>query len=634
MPTKTRTKRRRPDADSQVKPPAASLPEASLRLPTARFARAVAISVVLALGTALLYAPVAKHPFMNYDDQVYVYENSHVKAGLTWETIAWALTSTDESNWHPVTWLSHALDYQLFGLNPTGHHLMNVAIHALNVALLFLLLWRVTGATWPSFVVAALFAVHPLNVESVAWVAERKNVLSTLFFLLTLGAYGWYARKPTVQRYLTVALLFVLGLAAKPMVITLPFVLLLIDYWPLQRIKHWSEPSLSFPVPQRRFWTLVAEKLPLLVLSAGSAVVTIVAQDQAHSVVYTGLLPISVRVENALYAYGMYLWKAVWPARLAFVYPHPGHSLAAWKPALALFVIVLLSAVAWRQRFARPYLVVGWLWFLGTAVPVIGIVQVGVQVIADRYAYVPLLGIFVMVAWEAVSLADRRRLGVVPRDAAIAVILAALSFLTWRQIGYWRSSVDLWTHTVQVTGDNMIAESNLAGDLFTLGRDDEAIPHLRNYARLQPLDPLAHAQLAADYQDHGQLAEAVREYQASLRAAGALRRTGVSDVDPAMWAVTSANLSVTYAQLGETAKARESMARALQADAAAVDQMMGEQVQSLRVHATAQGYLRLGILLHLVGHTTESQQALAIAQRLNPQVVLPTIGLEGGSAQP
>ncbi len=589
---------------------------------------------MLALGTLLLYSSVAKHPFMNYDDQGYVYENSHVKAGLTWDTVGWALTLTEESNWHPVTWLSHALDCQLFGLNPTGHHLMNVAIHALNVVLLFLLLWRVTGAMWPSLLVAALFAVHPLNVESVAWVAERKNVLSTQFFLLTLGAYSWYARHPTSRRYLAVASLFVLGLAAKPMVITLPFVLLLTDYWPLRRIEDWSEPSLSFPVPQRSFWQLIVEKLPLLAFCVGSGVITIVAQDKGHSVVPTMLLPIGVRVENAIYAYGMYLWKTIWPAHLALVYPHPTRTLALWKPGMALLVIVTVSVAAGRQRFDRPYLAFGWLWFLGTAVPVIGIVQVGVQVIADRYAYIPLLGIFVIVAWEAARLADRLRLGSVPWVAAIALIVAALSFVTWHQIGCWRSSVDIWTHAVKVTKDNMIAESNLAGNLFLLGRHDEAIPHLRNYARLQPLDPLAHAQLAADYQDHGQLDDAVREYQASLRAAGALRRTGVSDEDPEMWAINTTNLSVIYAQLGDTTKARQSISQALEVDAPAVDRMMGDLVRALAANPTAQGYVRLGVLLHLIGHADEGQQALAIAQHLDPRVALPKLAQQGQSARP
>lgn len=633
MPVKTTTKTnpRRDNVVARVKAPLPKVRQSSPSLPKPSLKLTLAISVMLVLGTILLYSPVGKHPFINYDDQDYVYENSHVKAGLTWDTLAWAFTSTEQSNWHPLTWISHALDCQLFGLDPSGHHWMNVFIHTINVLLLFLLLWRVTGATWRSALVAALFAVHPLNVESVAWVAERKNVLSTLFFLLTLGAYGWYTSKLNVRRYLAVAFLFGLGLAAKPMVITLPFVLLLLDYWPLRRIENWSEISPHFPVPQRRFWQLAIEKLPLLVFSAGGAIITIIAQREGNSVVPTMLLPFSVRVENALYAYGIYLWKAIWPSHLAFLYPHPGHSLAAWQPALALLAIIAVTVVAWWQRSARPYVAVGWLWFLGTAVPVIGLVQVGVQVIADRYVYIPLLGIFVIVIWAATDLADRLKLGALPRAVAASLILAALSFVCWRQVGYWRSTVDLWTHTLQVTGDNMIAESNLAGNLFELGRHDEAIPHLRNYARLQPLDPVAHAQLAADYHDHGKLAEAIKEYQSSLGAAGALRRTGMGSVNPEMVAITYANLSVIYGQLGDKAQSQDSMAKALDTDASAVDHMMGELLRTLSVNPTAQGYVRLGLLLRLLGHASEGDEALAIARRLDSQAATRKLAEPTGS---
>ena len=271
---------------------------------------------LLAAVTLILYSPVGRHPFVDYDDQSYVFQNDHVKAGLTWDTLTWAMTATDYSNWHPLTWISHALDFQLFGLNAGAHHWTSVIIHALNAMLLFLLLWRVTGATWKGLMVAALFALHPLNVESVAWIAERKNVLCTSFFLLALGAYGWYAREPdvrreNVRRYLVVALMFILGLAAKPMVITLPFVLMLLDLWPLRRIAGWGEPSAAFPVPQQPLSRLVLEKLPLLALSAGSAIITMVAQTVSE--VPTQALPIGVRLETSFYAYAMYLWKAIWP---------------------------------------------------------------------------------------------------------------------------------------------------------------------------------------------------------------------------------------------------------------------------------------------------------------------------------
>jgi len=444
----------------------------------------------LVFATLALYSPVGNHPFVNYDDESYVVHNAHVQAGLSWDTLTWAWTATENQNWHPLTWLSHALDCQLFGLNASGHHWTNVVIHTANVVFLFLLLLRATGARGPSLLVAALFAIHPLNVESVAWVAERKNVLSTLFFLLALGAYGWYAQKPGVRRYLALTLLFLLGLAAKPMVITLPFVLLLLDYWPLQRIEGWSAPAAAFRVPQSRFSRLVVEKLPLLVFSAASAVITIKAQGDV--VVPVSVLPFFTRLEDAFYAYGMYLWKAFWPASLAVVYPHPGRTLAAWQPGLALLTIATVSAAVWKLRSTRPYLVVGWLWFLGTLVPVSGIVQVGMQVMADRYAYVPLLGIFVIVAFGTEQLA--LRFGMKPRSqmAAAAVVLMALSVISWRQIGYWQSNYDLWSHTVQVTKNNSIAERSLANALLAEGRFAEAMPHLSNANKLEAQDPIAH----------------------------------------------------------------------------------------------------------------------------------------------
>jgi protein O-mannosyl-transferase len=582
--------------------------------------RALILSLFLAAVTLVLYSPVGRHPFVAYDDQNYVYRNAHVTAGLTWDTLAWAVTATDASNWHPVTWLSHALDCQLFGLNPSGHHWMSVVIHALNAVLLFLLLWRVTGATWRSWLAAALFALHPLNVESVAWVAERKNVLSTLFLLLALGAYGWYARKPGVRRYLVLMLFFILGLASKPMVITLPFVLMLLDYWPLRRIENWSEPSAAFPVPQRRLSRLVLEKLPLLALSAGSAILTMVAQRESE--VPMQALPISVRLETSLYAYGMYLWKALWPARLALIYPHPGRNLPLWQLEISGVLIVLVGAVAWKQRCTRPHVAVGWLWYLGTAVPVIGIVQVGVQVIADRYAYLPLIGIFVVVAWEASALADRLRSGPAPRAVAACVILAALVFTTWRQIGYWQSTLDLWTHALRVTKDNTTAENGLASELFELGRYREGMIHLRTYARLEPLDPSAHARVAADFQDHGQMHEAIKEYEAAIRATNVLMAHGQPGMDD-MLALTYLNLGLAYAQVGDEADARDNTKKALDTDSEAVGRIVSGMAQYLHAHPSAQGYLRLGLILRQIGRGPEARQAFAQAQHLDPGLALP-----------
>ena len=357
--------------------------------------RNVVLCLLLVVATLALYNPVNRHPFVNYDDDRYVTENLHVHNGLTGDTISWALTAMEQGNWHPLTWLSHALDWQLFHQNPTGHHFTSLLIHAANAVLLFLFLTYATGRVGPSWFVAAIFALHPINVESVAWVAERKNVLSTFFFLAALIAYCWYARKPDWRRYTAFAGLFVLGLMSKPMVITLPFVLLLLDYWPLGRIQGSPSPS---DVPQTSLSRLLVEKLPLLALSVASAVITMKAQQAGGAVRSTAQFSLAVRLENAVVAYATYLWKMIWPAHLVPLYPHPGDSLALWQIVISALVLLAVTGVVLRFRSKR-YLLTGWLWFLGTLVPVIGLVQVGDQAMADRYAYIPLIGIFVMIVW-------------------------------------------------------------------------------------------------------------------------------------------------------------------------------------------------------------------------------------------
>ena len=416
--------------------------------------RSAILCFLLAAVTVALYSPVIGHSFVVFDDRDYVTANPYIHRGLSWSTVKWAFTSTAAANWHPLTWLSHALDYQLFALNPAGHHLDSVLIHALNAVLLFLLLAWVTKRVGPSLLVAALFALHPINVESVAWVAERKNVLSTLFFFLAIGAYAWYAQKPNWRRYLLVAALFAAGLMAKPMVITLPFVLLLLDYWPLDRTPqnetHRTVPSASaYSAPRRPYSLLLAEKIPLLLLSAASAWITLKAQRGA--VRNLEEFPFAIRVENAIVAYGMYLWKMVWPLRLAF-YSHSVISLPAWQwilSALVLAGITVLVVIFRRHR----YLPVGWFWFLGTLVPVIGLVQVGEASMADRYAYISLIGVFVMIAWGLDDLAATMKISKVWRVIPALCVLTALGFATSRQLSYWNSEYDVWSHTVAVTDD-------------------------------------------------------------------------------------------------------------------------------------------------------------------------------------
>ena len=592
--------------------------------------RNLAICLLLAAVTFAVYSPAIGHPFIfNYDDDNYVTNNQHVQAGLTWQTIVWALKSTD-TNWHPVTWFSHALDCELYGLNPSGHHVTNVLLHVLNVVLLFLLLTRATRSPGRSFLVAALFAIHPMNVESVAWIAERKNVLSTFFFLLTLGAYGWYALKPDVKRYLAVTVLFVLGLASKPMVVTLPFVLLLLDFWPLRRIRGWepSSPESALPVPQAPLLRLILEKLPLLALSAATSAVTVFAQRSGGAMRL--VLPLSVRLENAIYAYALYVWKAFWPAWLAVFYPHPGATLAVWQLGLAALFLLCVSALAWWQRARRPYLITGWLWFLGTLVPVIGIVQVGEQAIADRYAYVPLIGIFVMAVWGAADLADSRQLTFRTRTKIAAVVLAVFVLFTSDQLRYWRSAVDLWAHTVEVTKDNFLGEQNLGAALLASDRFPEALPHFQKAVQLRPNDAGAHLNLAGDLALNDRTRDAIPEYEIAIPLVS----------DPNMRVGAYATLGRLYSQVGNYAKARASYQAALQIDPQRSDAKQGlakvelsDAMRNVAEAPSGEAYFRLGQALQQDGRTTEALAIYKQALKLDPKLEEARKALDGLSQQ-
>jgi protein O-mannosyl-transferase len=420
------------------------------------------LSLLLAIVTLALYSPVLGHRFVLWDDGVYVTGNPHIRGGLSWSTIRWAFTATAAANWHPVTWLSHAFDYQVFALNPAGHHFVSIVIHALNAVVLFLVLAWITRRVGASFFVAALFALHPLNVESVAWIAERKNVLSTFFFLLAIAAYAWYAQKKDWRRYLLTVTFFAIGLMAKPMVITLPFVLLLLDYWPLNRTT--SSPPSPIGAPQLSVPKLLLEKIPLLILSAASGRITLLAQRSGNAVRNLHEFPFAIRAANAVVSYSLYLWKMLWPARLAALYPHPS-VLPAWQVLLSafiLFAITTLVLVFHRQR----YLLVGWFWFLGTLVPVVGLVQVGEQAMADRYAYIPLIGIFIMIAWSFDDWAEARRLRAPWRVIPASCGLILLASVTLRQMSYWESEYTLWAHTAQVTNQNPYAHAELGAALL------------------------------------------------------------------------------------------------------------------------------------------------------------------------
>ncbi len=502
------------------------------------------IGLVLFLSTLALYYPALGNGFVNYDDPAYVTANLQVQQGLTSRSLAWAFSSTAEANWHPLTWISHMLDVQWFGLRPAGHHAQSVLWHAFNVVLLFLLLAKATGFVGRSALVAALFAVHPLHVESVAWVAERKTVLCAFFFLLTMAAYGWYAKRPRAGRYALVALLFALALMAKPMAITLPFALLLVDFWPLQRF------------PQTPLFKLALEKTPLLALSAASAAITLYAQRAGGAVGSTELLPLVMRVKNAIYSYLIYVEKAVWPSRLAVFYPHPEGSLAFWKVLGAAAVLAAITALCWHfrgSRYERRYLLVGWFWFLGTLGPVIGIVQVGRQAWADRYAYLPLWGLFVIAVWLLSEAAARISLS---RAAQIAIALAVLlgySTVAYSQIQYWRNSYSLFAHAIQVTSANATAEGNLGSALMEMQRPDLALRHLERAIQLLPTLSTPHYNLGVLLHQQNQLDRARQEYQLALKYGPDEREA----------AQTHNNLGALFNQLGRRDEAVAEFTEAL-----------------------------------------------------------------------
>jgi hypothetical protein len=469
------------------------------------------LGLLLVVATLAVYFPVNQYPFISLNDGEYVTHNVHITQ-LNWEMLQWSLTSYYAANWHPLTWLAHAVDVQLFSLNPGLHHDSNLLLHVMNTVLLFWILWRATASVGRSFMVAALFALHPMNVESVAWIAERKNLLSMFFLLLTLGAYRWYAMKPRPDRYLVVAALFALGLMSKPQVITLPFVLLLWDYWPLRRMfagKDQSQASDAI-IPAKSFSWLVLEKLPLLVFSAVSAFLTVAAQQAGGAM--GGVqrsYSFAVRAENAIVAYTQYLGKAVWPTHLAFFYPHASRFRHVWLESLLLLAITVLTVASTNRR----YLAVGWFWFLGTLVPMIGLLQVGGQAMADRYAYLPFVGLFIALCWGVADWVEQWRVsGILVAGASVAILLL-LAFATHRQLNYWSSDVALWSHTVEVTKDNSGAENVLGEALQKEGRADDAMLHFRSAAAMDPLLPYPYYHIGVYEQQHGNPQGAIERFR-------------------------------------------------------------------------------------------------------------------------
>ncbi len=435
------------------------------------------LCLFLAASILAIYLPVCGYEFINYDDPVYVVENDTVRRGLTLEGTRWAFTSMHAANWHPVTWLSHMLDVQMYGLNAGAHHSTNVIFHILNIMLLFLLLRRTTGALWRSAMVAVLFAVHPLHVESVAWISERKDVLSAFFGFLTLLAYAEYVKRPGWLRYGTALLLFALGMMSKPMVVTLPFLMLLLDYWPLNR--YVQENGV------RRFAFLVKEKLPFFVLAVASCVVTMIAQGRGGAVAPLEFYSFGMRVANAIVAYVAYLGKMIWPMNLAVLYPHPGVR-PIWQVAGASLLLLGITCFVLAQTKRRSWLAVGWLWYLGTLVPVIGLVQVGLQAMADRYAYIPLIGIYIVLAWEFHEALHRWGCGVRGLALAGMAVTAVLMLIAWNQVRYWENSIALYSHTLEVTDANWSIRNNLGNAYAEINQNDQAMHHYQEAIRIKP----------------------------------------------------------------------------------------------------------------------------------------------------
>ena len=518
------------------------------------------LALALFLATLILYYPVHHYPFIDIDDNFYVTENPHVLGPLNFSALEWAFTHPYVLNYDPLTFLSHSLDVQVFGLDAGRHHDVNAILHALNAVLLFWVLKRATGYTLRSFMVAALFALHPIQVENVAWISERKTMLSTLFFFLALGAYRWFARDPRLRRMAVVALFYGLGLLAKPQVITLPFVLLLWDYWPLRRMFPGGPDLSAAPVadviPPRTSAVLVREKIPLFAIAALDVMLTMVAQHVSSTQRWPYTL--SIRVANAVVAYAEYLGKAFWPTGLALEYLYRGNSLKWWEVLGASSLLLVISAFVAAQRRHR-YLVVGWLWFLGTLVPMIGlVVQPDLEALADRYAYVSFIGLFLMVCWGAAEWAEQPRLPRVVLPVASLAVLLILSVLTHRQVGYWSDRVTLWTHTLEVTHHNWVAESRLGVVYRHRGQTDEALASFQRAEEDHPGNPSVNLNLGLIEHERGNLTQAIPYYEKVL---------AVSD-DQAVKAQVLGNLGHIYSALGDDARARECYQAALHPPAA------------------------------------------------------------------
>ena len=581
------------------------------------------ICIALAITTLAVYWQVGNHEFISFDDNDYVTENRHVQTGLTSGNITWAFTTFHAGNWHPLTWISHMLDCQLFGLKPGLHHLVNLFFHMANTLLLFLILRRMTNALWQSAFVAALFALHPLHVESVAWVAERKDVLSTFFWMLTMGAYVFYVERRELKRYLLALFFFGLGLMAKPMLVTLPFVLLLLDYWPLRRLqmeKPLADDSVNsekFVKPHRKkkerrrsairaghvskpekqirqqpaIGHIILEKVPFFVLSLVSSIVTYMAQQKGGAVRSLQSFPLTTRIANALVSYCGYIGKILWPENLALLYPHSGMP-PVWKVIGAVLFLGIITFLIIRTVKRFPWLTVGWLWYLGTLVPVIGLVQVGMQAMADRYTYVPIIGVLIMVAWGVPELLEKWR----HRNTALAtvtvVMLCIFSFVTWKQVGYWQNNTTLFKHTLEKTTNNPIMLNNMGNVLEEQGGIDQAIAHYTEAVRIDPNLAESYNNIGLALTKQGRPDEAISNFLKAIR------------INP-NHAAAHYNLGTLLASRGEIGEA------------------IYQFRESIRISPDyAKAYNNLGNALLYQGRLDEAIASYREALRLNPDYTL------------
>jgi len=565
----------------------------------------------LILATGAVYWQVGGHEFIDFDDDRYVFRNTRVLDGLSWQDVRWALTAMEVSNWHPLTWLSHLVDGELYGSSARGHHLTNLAFHVANSVLLFLALLRMTSALWRSALVAALFALHPLHVESVAWVSERKDVLSTFFWWLALWLYAGYARSPNSGRYLAVLLAFALGLMAKSMLVTLPFTLLLLDYWPLRRLA----------IERRSLGRLCLEKLPFFVLAAVVSALTVAAQGSGDAIISMQKFPLDVRLGNALVAYASYLLKTVWPFPLAAYYPHPAEIPLGPVLGSALLLVVLSIGVV-RLGRGHPYLLLGWGWYLGTLVPVIGLVQVGAQAMADRYTYVPLVGVFIILAWGGHELSARWPKRERARAALAAGALCALTACTWFQTARWRDTVTLFKHTLEVTQRNPMAHGILGTALGRRGEVDESIVHYRAALRLRPGLAEAHNNLGIALFRKGELDEAVEHYREALSLKPD-HATAHTNLGAALY--TQGRLEEAVAHYREALRVKpdspethNNLATALDAQGHVAEAIQHYE-EALRLRPSdAKAHKNLGITLYQQGRFDEASAHFEAVLRIDP----------------